>query len=41
MPRLDVFEPVDATACCENFKQQGPQRLLFATNADGLLGRLA
>jgi hypothetical protein len=41
MPRLDVFEPVEATACCENFKQQGPQRLLFATSADGLEGRLA
>ena len=39
MPRLDVFEPVEATASCENFKEPGPQRLLFATSADGLMGR--
>ena len=41
MPRLDVFEPVEATACCGNYREPGPQRLLFAVNADGLLGRRA
>lgn len=39
MPRLDVFEPVEATACCEHFKEPGPQKLLFATSADGLMER--
>lgn len=37
MPRLDVFETVEATACCEHFKKPGPQGLLFATSDDGLI----
>lgn len=37
MPRLDVFESVPALACCENFKEPGPQGLLFLTSADVLL----
>lgn len=41
MPRLDVFEPVDATACCDNYREPGPQGLLFATSADGLMGSRA
>lgn len=39
MPRLDVFEPVEATASCDNYREPGPQGLLFATSADGLMGR--
>jgi hypothetical protein len=34
MPRLDVFEPVEATACCENYKELGPQSQLFVTSFD-------
>lgn len=41
MPRLDVFEPVAATACCDNYREPGPQGLLFATSADGLMGQRA
>lgn len=41
MPRLDVFEPVEATACCDNYREPGPQGLLFATSADGLMGSRA
>lgn len=36
MPRLDVFEPVEAAASCAHYREPGPQGLLFATSADGL-----
>lgn len=39
MPRLDVFEPVETTASCDNYREPGPQRLLFATSAYGEAGR--
>jgi hypothetical protein len=41
MQRLDVFEPVEATACCGNYREPGLQGLLFATSADGLMGSRA
>ena len=39
MPRLDVFEPVETTASCDNYREPGPQALLFANSAYGLMGR--
>lgn len=41
MPRLDVFEPVEAAACRDNYRELGPQGLLFATSADGIMGSRA